>query len=351
MRTITAAVLRECGKPLDIVNNITIPELGNGQVLVKIHYTGVCHSQLMEVSGARGVDRYLPHMLGHEATATVIDIGPNVSTVSPGNKVVLGWLKGSGVDAGGTVYESPIGKINAGPVTTFSNYSVVSENRCYPLPPQIGLKEGVLFGCALPTGMGMVQNQLSLNPENSVGIMGLGGIGMAALIAAVNCGARLIVAIDTNDDKLALARRIGAHVTLNPTRDALTESIQQANNGELLDYIVEAAGSCRTIESAFALIHRQHGKCVFASHPKQGDKIHLDPFELICGKSIEGSWGGGANPLTLLNQAANDEKSLAPLQHFLSDTYTLTQINQALEDLTNQKVVRAIIELDGNAHE
>lgn len=351
MMTITAAVLTECGKPLEIIENIAIPELGRGQVLVKIHYTGVCHSQLMEANGARGEDRYLPHMLGHEATATVVDIGPDVSTVSPGNKVVLSWLKGSGVDTGGTIYESPIGKINAGPVTTFSTYSVVSENRCYPLPPQIGLKEGLLFGCALPTGMGMVQNQLSLTPENSIGIMGLGGIGMAALIAAVNCGARLIVAIDTNDDKLALARHIGAHITLNPTSESLAESIQQANQGELLDFIVEAAGSCRTIESAFSLIHRQHGKCVFASHPKHGDKIHLDPFELICGKTIEGSWGGGANPLTLLNQTANNKQSLAPLRHLLSDAYPLSQINQALEDLANQKVVRAIIKLDGNEDE
>lgn len=343
---ITAAVLTRCGKPLEIIENIQLPVLKRGQVLVKIHYAGLCHSQLMEVSGSRGKDKYLPHMLGHEATATVVAIGPDVSTLKEGEVVVLSWLKGAGIDSGGTIFESSIGQINAGPVTTFSNYSIVSENRCYPLPQQIGLREGVLFGCALPTGMGMVQNQLSITQENSVGILGLGGIGMSALIAAIQSNAKLIVAIDTNEDKLKIARKIGAHAILNPNTHSLKESIEKLNQGKLLDYMVEAAGSCHTIETAFSLVHSKHGKCVFASHPKHGDKIHLDPFELICGKKIEGSWGGGANPLTLLHQAAHSEEQLATLSQFLTAEYTLPHINKALNDLSDKKVVRAIIKMD-----
>lgn len=344
--TITAAVLHQCGQPLNIVENINIPALKRGQVIVKIHFAGVCHSQLMEISGARGDDKYLPHMLGHEATATVIDTGSDVTTVVPGDQVVLGWIKGQGIDAGGSVYASPFGKINAGAVTTFSDYSVVSENRCYRLPPQIGLREGVLFGCALPTGMGMVQNQLAITADSSIGIIGLGGIGMSALIAAVNCSARQIVAVDTNTDKLDLARAMGAHVTLNPGTDDLYDTVADITNGTMLDFAVEAAGSCRTIETAFSLIHKTRGKCVFASHPEHGDKIQLDPFELICGKRIEGSWGGGADPKLLLNSAANSAQQRQSLTHLLSGEYSLSTINQALEDLANQQVIRAIVKLD-----
>lgn len=346
--TLTAAVLTQCGQPLDIVENIKIPVLRAGQVLVKIHYTGICHSQLMEIAGARGEDRYLPHLLGHEATATVVETGPDVTVVKPQDRVVLSWLKGRGIDAGGSVYDSPIGKLNAGAITTFSDYSVVSENRCYHLPSSIGLKEGVLFGCALPTGMGMVQNQLSLKPNNSIGIIGLGGIGMSALVAAVNCRASLIVAVDTNDDKLSMAKTFGAHVTINPVKKSVTDIVAEVTQGQFLDYTVEAAGSCRTIESAFSLINPKSGKCVFASHPPIGDKIHLDPFELICGKTIEGSWGGGANPQELLSTASCCEHRSFPLKSLLSDEYSLANINHAVADLKNQKVVRAIVKLSSS---
>ncbi|MCU7555012.1 zinc-binding dehydrogenase [Alteromonas sp. ASW11-19] len=344
----TSAVLTQCGNPLEIIDDIQVPALGQGQVLVKIHYSGVCHSQLMEVAGARGEDKYLPHMLGHEATATVIDTGPSVTTVAPDDKVVLGWIKGTGLDAGSTQYSSPIGTINAGAVTTFSEYSVVSENRCYPLPTGIGLKEGVLFGCALPTGMGMVQHQLALAEGESIGIVGLGGIGLSALLAAVNCNAGLIVAIDTNESKLQLAKRLGAHVVLNPNTASIVKEVAEITQGSMLDHAVEAAGSCRTIELAFALIHPRNGKCVFASHPKQGEKIQLDPFELICGKKIEGSWGGGASPQALLEEAATSPDTIKPLNNFLSEEYSLQNINLALTDLKNQKVVRAIVSLNGN---
>jgi S-(hydroxymethyl)glutathione dehydrogenase/alcohol dehydrogenase len=339
-----AAVLVKTGSPLEIIEHIEVPKLADGQVLVKIFYSGVCHSQLMEASGARGEDKYLPHMLGHEATAQVLETGPSVTKVKLGDKVVLGWIKASGIDAGGTVYQSPLGKINAGAVTTFSEISVVSENRCYLLPEQIGLREGVLLGCALPTGMGMVDNQINCQPHHSIGIFGLGGIGMAALIAAVTSQAKLVVAIDTNPAKLALAHKLGAHLCINPQKENVFDVVANLTHGEMLNFIIEAAGSCRTIEQAFSLINKQQGKCIFASHPKHGDKICLDPFELICGKKIEGSWGGMSNPETLVEKIANSNKN-AELSELVSNSYDLEQINLAMLDLEAQKVLRAIIDM------
>lgn len=341
----SAAVLVKTGSPLQIIEHVEVPKLGQGQVLVKIFYSGVCHSQLMEASGARGGDKYLPHMLGHEATAQVIDIGQAVSKVKVGDKVILGWIKSSGIDAGGSVYQSPIGNINAGAVTTFSELSVVSENRCYLLPKEIGLREGVLLGCALPTGMGMVDNQINCQAHHSIGILGLGGIGMSALIAAVTSQARLIVAIDTNPAKLALAKKLGAHYCINAKEENVVDVIANLTQGEMLNFTIEAAGSCKTIEQAFSLINKQHGKCIFASHPKHGDKICLDPFELICGKKIEGSWGGMSNPESLVKKIAKNNKN-AELSELVSNSYDLQQINQAMQDLQAQKVLRAIIDMD-----
>lgn len=341
----TAAVLTQTARPLEIIDGVEVPLLKPGQVLVKVFYSGVCHSQLMEASGARGADPYLPHMLGHEATAQVIDTGAGVTKVKSGDKVILGWLKGAGIDAGGSVYQSPIGAINAGAVTTFSQLSVVSENRCYLLPANIGLREGVLLGCALPTGMGMVNNQINCQPQHSIGIFGLGGIGMAALIAAVNSQAHFIVAIDTSPAKLELAQKLGAHICINPRLQNAFEVVAEHTSGDMLDFIVEAAGSCSTIEQAFSLIHKQKGKCIFASHPKQGDKICLDPFELICGKKIEGSWGGMTDPEALVSKVAtqNNQQTLSEL---VSNTYQLQEINQAMNDLHAQKVVRAIVDME-----
>ncbi|MBU3022201.1 zinc-binding dehydrogenase [Aestuariibacter sp. A3R04] len=339
----TGAVLTQTGKPLALVSNIQVPRLGRGQVLVKIIYTGICHSQLMEVQGKRGEDRWLPHFLGHEATAIVIDTGQDVRKVSAGDKVVLGWLKGKGIDAPGAKYNSPIGTINSGGVTTFSEYSVVSENRCYLLPDSLNMQTGVLFGCALPTGMGMVQNQLPYTPDSRIGVFGLGGIGMSALMAILQNAPQQVVVFDINNDKLALARKMGASVAINSGDTDWLQQLDEYTQQHKLDYIIECAGSCRTIEMAFSALNRR-GKCVFASHPDHGYKICIDPFELISGKTIEGSWGGKANPETLLNEQAGqtDNELLIKL---MSSPYQLENINQAMQDLADSKVVRAMVKV------
>lgn len=339
-----AAVLVNTNAPLQIIDNIQVPRLKEGQVLIKIAFTGVCHSQLMELGGHRGDDKYLPHMLGHEGTGTVIDVGKNVSKVKVGQQVVLGWLKGEGIDAGGTVYESPIGKINAGAVTTFSELAVVSENRCYKLPHNISMQEGVLLGCALPTGMGIVTNQIKPIPKTTIGFVGLGGIGMSALIGATCHKCETIVAIDVNDEKLLKAKKLGATHCINPQRQDVLSEIVRLTDGNMLDYAVEAAGTCKTIESAFSLVNRHTGQCIFASHPPAGQKIQIDPFDLICGKKITGSWGGCSDPEEMTSFASKN-KAKINFETFMSDLYSLDSINTAMQDLAEQKVLRAIVKV------
>ena len=178
-----ALVLEEFGRPL-VLADLIIPRLTHGQVLVKILYSGICRSQLMEIAGERGTDPWLPHLLGHEASGTVVEVGPGVTKVSPGDAVILSWIKGRGLDAPGARYEWDKGVIHSGSVTTFSNYSVVAENRLTPKPDDLDTDVAALFGCAILTGAGMVLNEIQPSKHSSLVILGLGGIGISALLAA-----------------------------------------------------------------------------------------------------------------------------------------------------------------------
>ena len=251
---ITAAVLTNTSKPLEIIKNIIIPHLRPDQILVKIFYSGVCHSQLMEVKGLRGSDIWLPHMLGHEATAEIIQIGSDVKKVKKGDKVILSWIKGEGKDLGGTKFSTTNGKtINAGSVTTFSNYSVVSENRVSKLPNHIPLDLGVLLGCALPTGAGIIKNEINVNSETTLAIIGLGGIGLCSLISAIDIKPRILVCIDTNKTKLDFAKNLGIDLVINPNDDNFLESVRKITDGKGFDFVVEAAGLVETIELGFKI--------------------------------------------------------------------------------------------------
>lgn len=343
MAFLKAAVLKQVNE-LSVIHDIQIPKLKAGQILTRNLYSGLCHSQLMEVRGHRGEDKYLPHMLGHEGVGIVEQVGEAVSKVKVGDKVVLGWIKGDGIDAGGTVYDSSVGQINAGAVTTFSTHSVVSENRVVKLPENFDSKTAVLLGCALPTGAGIVLNQLKPEPNSTVLILGLGGIGLSALLALWYFENIKIIAVDIEQAKLELAKEFGAHECYLANKQDMEQL--KKNHPNDIDYAVEAAGSAHSIEQAFELI-RRGGRCIFASHPPQGEKISIDPFELICGKQIEGSWGGGSQPdkdIPILADIIN--KYNLPVQKMLSSEYKLEQINNALDDLEARKIVRALIRME-----
>lgn len=339
---ITAAVLEQCNQPLVIHNDIEIPELKKGQVLCRIEFAGVCRSQLMEVQGKRGKDEYLPHMLGHEGAGVVIEAHADVKKVTKGDKVVLGWIKGLGIDAGGTQYRHGANVINAGGVTTFSNYAIVSENRLVKLPDGFDMKSAVLLGCALPTGAGIVLNELKPKANSLVGVFGLGGIGLSAVLALQHFNLKDLVVFDSEKNKLELAKELGASSSYSADERGLEEF--WSNHPDGLDYIVESAGLTSTIETAYKLVKKNGGKCIFASHPPSGEKISLDPYDLICGKQISGSWGGSTQPdkdLPLLVDIIN--RHSLPVQKLLSKEYRLDEINQAMQDLDNKLITRALI--------
>lgn len=340
-----AAILEELGAPLTI-KEIELPQLAKGQVLVKVLFSGVCRSQLMEVRGKRGEDPWLPHLLGHEGSGIVEAIGEGVTKVVVGDEVILGWVKGEGLDAPGAIYKSGNLTINSGRVTTFANFTIVSESRLVKKPEHLAFDEAVLFGCALPTGAGMVLNELKPSVDSTVAVIGLGGIGISALLALRSLSIRRIIAIDISDDKLNFAKRLGANYMFNSKDENLHDSIMRLTNGGV-DYCIESGGHINTIELGFSLIRRGSGKLIFASHPGHGEKISLDPHELISGKKILGSWGGQCDPDNdVPKMHALFTKSNFLLGDLITKRYKLEEINKALYDLEFGKVFRPLVVME-----
>lgn len=342
-----AAVLHALYAPLRLESDIEVPEPGPGQVLVKLAYSGVCRSQLMEARGGRGQDRFLPHLLGHEGSGVVLATGEGVAKVARGQKVILGWIKGSGAEVPATRYRRGSSVINAGAVTTFNEYAIVSENRCVPVPDGVPMDIAVLFGCALLTGAGMVTHEIEPRPGSSIAVVGLGGVGMSALMACHLYQPSQLIAVDTAPEKRDLAAQFGATTTLDPAACDVVSEIRRLTDGKGVDFSIEAAGHASTIELAFAAVRRGGGLCVFASHPKNGDRISLDPFELIAGKRIKGSWGGHSEPDRDVPRFAELYRSgKLPLEKLLPRRYALEDINVALDDLEQGRAVRPLIAID-----
>ncbi|MFC2071632.1 zinc-binding dehydrogenase [Chloroflexota bacterium] len=346
MKTKTA-ILREIGKPL-VIEELEIPELQSGQVLVKILYSGICHSQLNEIKGLKGEDKYLPHALGHEAGGIVEEIGPGVSHVKPGDHAVLSWIKGLGMDVPSMQYHKDKEIINAGAITTFSEYSVISENRIIPITDKMPLDKAALLGCALPTGGGIILNQIKPAPGSSLAAIGVGGVGLGSILLADRMKCTPIIAVDINDKKLQLARRLGATETINSATTDFVSAIMDITHGKGVDYAVETAGLTETIEKSFASVKWDiwdGGLAVIAGNPPHNEKISIDPYYLK-GKRITGTWGGQTKAekdiphyvdLYLAGKLKLDE--------LITDRFNFDEINQAFQAMDKGELVgKAILE-------
>jgi S-(hydroxymethyl)glutathione dehydrogenase/alcohol dehydrogenase len=340
-----AAILIETGRPLELAE-IEIPHLRAGQVLVEVAYSGVCHTQLLEAHGYRGEDKYLPHCLGHEGSGRVVERGPGVSKAAVGDRVILTWMQGNGANVPGTVYGWEGRKVNAGAVTTFQHYAVVSENRLVPLPEQVSDSDGALLGCAVPTGFGAVWNAAQLGTAQSVAVFGIGGIGCSAVSAASARQASPLIAVDVNSDRLRLASTFGATELIDATKSDCVERIQTLCPSGI-DVAIEATGNTMVMRQALEVVRVRGGSVVVIGNAKHGEQLQIDPRQLNQGKRLIGTWGGDNIPdrdfpqyCDLLISGTLDLKPLYP------KVYSLEQINQALDDLEQGIVPRPLIKLD-----
>lgn len=339
-----AAILVEQHQPL-VVADIELPEtLSFGQVLVQVHYSGICGAQINEIEGAKGPDKFLPHLLGHEGSGTVLDIGPGVKTVKKGDHVVMHWRPSSGLQAEPPTYQWDGRKVNAGWVTTFNDIAVISENRLTVIPQDFDLKLAPLFGCAVTTAMGVINNDAQVKIGQSVVIFGLGGVGLNIAQSAELVSAYPIVGVDIVASKVEMAKQWGATHTFNSksTPDLATE-IRNIVGPQGADVVVETTGNARVIELAYELTHPD-GKTILVGVPRKGDNISIYSLPLHFKKVLTGSHGGSAEPhLDIPRYIRLYQAGKLKLDGLITHQFSLDEINEAIALMRTGEAGRCVL--------
>ena len=344
IKTAKAAILAQSRAPL-VVDEIRFPEaLGAGQVLVKVLYSTICGAQLNEIDAVKGPDKFLPHLLGHEASAEVLETGAGVTNVKPGDTVVMHWRPGRGIQAATASYAWRGAKLNAGWVTTFNECAVVSENRLTPIPADYDLKEAPLLGCAVTTAAGVVNNDAGLKIGESVAVFGTGGVGLNIVQFAALAGAYPIVAVDVHDHKLEMARARGASHALNAARlgePALAAAIREAVGKDGPDKAIETTGVRSVIELAYDLTHPD-GTCVLVGVPSEKVTIYTLPIHF--NKVLTGSHGGDSRPHIDIPRIIRLQKAgRLSFAGIITDEFPLAEINAALALVRSGKGGRVLL--------
>jgi S-(hydroxymethyl)glutathione dehydrogenase / alcohol dehydrogenase len=342
VRTAKAAILARSREPL-VVDEITLPtELGVGQVLVRVLYSTICGAQLNEIAAAKGPDKFLPHLLGHEASAQVIENGPGVTNVKPGDTVVLHWRPSVGIQCQPPAYKWRGEKLNAGWVTTFNEHAVISENRMTVISPDYDLRNAPLLGCAVTTAAGVINNDAKVKIGESVVVFGVGGVGLNVVQFAQLAGAYPIVAVDLIDKKLDMARARGATHCLNPTIITdIDAEIRNIVGVKGPDKVIETTGAKSVIELAYNLTHPD-GTCVLVGVPSEKVTIYTLPIHF--NKVLTGSHGGDAVPqvdiprLIRLNKAGR-----LSFEGLITHEFPLEEINAALDVVRSGAAGRVLI--------
>jgi len=339
-----AAVLYEINKPL-ILEEIEVPNPDLGQVLIKVMSSGICHTQLDNVKGKYGADPYLPHLLGHEGAGIVEKIGPGVTHVAPGDHVILSWIQGPGFNSKTPLYTKGAQKINAGPVTTFNEYTVASENRVTKIKDDITFDVASIIGCAVSTGLGAVLNESKVQPGASVAVFGIGGIGLNIVQGSALVNALKIIAVDVYDTKLATAQKFGATHLINAKKEDPVKKIKELTDGKGVDYAFESAGLKETMEQAYQAACNT-GLINLVGNPAYNEKICIDAAQTHYGKKLIGGHGGHTRPdVDFARYISLYKAGKLKIDELITHRYPLEEVNKAIEDMLTGHVGRAIIVL------
>ncbi len=340
-----AAVLVEINHPLEILD-LDLPRLDVGHVLVRLESSGICGKQIDEITARRGPDPYLPHLLGHEGAGVVVEVGPGVRKVKPGDKVVLHWMKGSGIDAAPANFRTRDGRhVNAGCVTTFSDYTVVVENRLTKIPAGTSSDIAALFGCAVTTGLGIVFNNAQLKPGESIAIFGVGGVGLNVIQGAALVNAYPIVGIDLVDSKLEWARSLGASHTVNAKTQDVATVLKELTGGKGFDVTVDSTGNRQVRETAYDLASPK-GRIVYAGVPGVHDKITIDSFPIHFGRKLIGSHGGETAPdQDIPRYLSLYERKQLELDSLITHRFPLEKINEAIDVVRAGSAGRCLVRM------
>ncbi len=340
-----AAILVEQNKPL-IIDEVGVPDgLQYGQVLVKVVCSGICGSQIGEIGGVKGPDKFLPHLLGHEGGGIVQDVGPGVKHVKKDDHVVMHWRKGIGIESGVPQYKWGDKVVNAGYVTTFNEYAVVSENRITPIPDDMDFEVAALMGCAITTGFGVINNNVKLKIGESVAIFGIGGVGLNEVQGAALVSAYPIIAIDLYDHKLEMAARFGATHLINSSKVDVKEEILKIAGKQGVDAAIDNTGIVKVIDLAYE-ITAPTGRTVLVGVPRAGERISIYSLPLHFDKVIKGSHGGESNPSVDIPRYSNLQRvKNLDFKGMVTHRFSLDEINDAIAAMRRGEAARCIIRM------
>jgi len=370
---IRAAVIREMGMappyaksiPMKI-EEVDLAPPGEREVLVQIKAASLCHSDLSTVNGDR--PRQTPMVLGHEAAGVIIECGPGINDVKPGDHVALVFApscgecipckeghpgrcepgqqsNAAGTLLGGAMRLSQNGKpvYHHVGVSAFADYCVVNRGSLVKIDDTLPFDEAALFGCAVLTGVGAALNTAQVIPGAKVAVVGLGGVGLNALFGALVGGASQVIAIDVHDDKLELGKQLGATDIVNAKDEDAIQQVKDLTNGGV-DFGFEMAGSVQAMELAYR-ITRRGGTTVTAGLPHPDARWPLQHVNLTAEeRTVKGSYVGSCVPARDVPRYIDlYRKGMLPVNKLMSDHITLDQINEGFDKLASGHTVRQII--------
>ncbi|MBT9490305.1 MAG: zinc-dependent alcohol dehydrogenase family protein [Rubrivivax sp.] len=370
---IRAAVLLAMGLPAPYAQSqpLKILELeldppGPGEVRVRVLAAGLCHSDLSVINGDR--PRPLPMVIGHESAGEVLECGPGVTDLAPGDRVVMVFMpscggclpcaegrpalcepgaaaNGAGVLLGNTRRLRLDGEYvnhHVG-VSCFAEQCVVSRRSCVKVNADLSPAEAALFGCAVLTGVGAVINTAKVGAGSTVAVLGLGGVGFSALLAAAASGARELVAIDLSDSKLALARELGATATVNAASPDAAAQVRALTKGGV-DYAFEMAGAIPALELAWQ-ITRRGGSTVTAGLPHPDKRFALPPVQMVAEeRTLRGSYIGSAVPARDIPRYIElYRRGRLPVDRLMGERLALDDINRGLDRLAAGQAMRDVV--------
>lgn len=368
-----AAVIYEMQKPRPyaqskpmVIEELDLDPPGEGEVLVRIRAAGLCHSDLSTINGDR--PRSMPMVLGHEAAGEVMELGAGVKDLKAGDHVILVFVpscghcspcqegrpalcepgakaNGAGTLLSGATRLSKDGK----PVnhhvgaSAFAEYAVVSRASLVKIDRTLPFEEAALFGCAVITGAGAVINTAQVKAGSSVAIVGLGGVGLMAMLAARVAGCRQIIAVDTLDDKLKIAKQLGATHTVNASDPNAVEQIRDLSGGGV-EYGFEMASSVKALDLAYKAT-RRGGMTVTASLPHPTHTVSIPASQLTAEeRTLKGSYVGSCVPNRDIPRFISlYQQGLLPVDHLMSERITLKEINAGFDRLADGATVRQIL--------
>ena len=370
---VRAAVLETIGLPAPYaqsrplqIRQVELDPPGPGEVRVRVLAAGLCHSDLSVISGDR--PRPVPMVLGHESAGEVLELGPGVTDLAVGDRVAMVFMPscggclpcqegrpalcepGAASNGAGTLLGGVRRiRMNGHPVyhhvgvSCFAEQCVLSRKSCVKVDAELSPAEAALFGCAVLTGVGAVINTARVQAGSTVAVLGLGGVGFSALLAAVASGAREVVALDLSEDKLALARSLGATATFNAGEADTAEAVRALTRGGV-DYAFEMAGAIPAMELAWR-ITRRGGSTISAGLPHPDKRFALPPVQLVAEeRTLRGSYIGSAVPARDIPRYIDlYRRGKLPVDRLMGERLTLDDINRGFDRMASGQAMRDVV--------